>query len=179
MQIRENGKKNKFVDFQPVLGSSFVTSIAIGYYQSKHPLRAQEMDKNDAVSQSTEPAILESTGDTESRNSNSQRIGLLKTLWRGEAPLVITYWLFGFVGSLVIYGISTELFNVTSSKLVKLSMLAVIVAYQAFVTVSIWRASKKYKGKRGYAVLAQVAVFFGWFSSIPKIILAVLQVVAG
>lgn len=137
------------------------------------------MDKNDAVSQSTEPAIFESTGDTESRNSNSQRIGLLKTLWRGEAPLVITYWLFGFVGSLVIYGISTELFNVTSSKLVKLSMLAVIVAYQAFMTVSIWRASKKYKGKRGYAVLAQVAVFFGWFSSIPKIILAVLQVVAG
>jgi hypothetical protein len=136
------------------------------------------MDKNDAASQSTEPAILESTGDTESLNSNSQRIGLLKTLWRGEAPLVITYWLFGFVGSLVIYGISTELLNVTSNKLVKLSILAVIVAYQVFVTVSIWRASKNYKGKRGYAMLAQAAVFLGWFSSTPKIILAILLVVA-
>jgi hypothetical protein len=137
------------------------------------------MARNDEASQSAEPEILERTGDTESLNSNSQPIDFLKTLWRGEAPLVITYWLFGFVGSLVIYGISTELFNAASSKLAKLSLLASIVAYQVFVTVSIWRASKKYKGKRGYAVLAQVAVFFGWFSSIPKIILAVLQVVAG
>lgn len=136
------------------------------------------MDKNDAASQSIEPANLECTGDRESLNSNSQRMGLLKTLWRGEAPLVITYWLFGFVGSLVIYGISRELSNATSNKVAKLSILASIVAYQVFVTVSIWRASKKYKGKRGYAVLAQTAIFLGWFSSIPKIILAVLLVVA-
>ncbi len=136
------------------------------------------MEKTDAASQSADPANLESTGDTENPNGNSQRIGLLTTVWRGDAPLVITYWLFGFVGSLVIYGISTELFNATSNKLAKLSILAVIVAYQVFVTVSIWRASKKYKGKRGYAVLAQTAVFLGWFSSIPKIILAVLLVVA-
>jgi hypothetical protein len=136
------------------------------------------MDKTDATSRSTGPAILESTGKSESLNSNSQLIGLLKTLWRGDIPLVITYWLFGFVGSLVIYGISTELFNATSNKLVKLSMLAAIVAYQVLVTVSIWRASKKYKGKRGYAVLAQTAVFLGWFSSVPKIILSVLLVVA-
>ena len=136
------------------------------------------MEKNDAASQSADPANLESTGDTETLNSNSQRIGLLKMLWRGEAPLVITYWLFGFVGSLVIYGISTELFNAIGNKLAKLSILAVIVGYQVFVTVSIWRSSKKYKGKRGYAVLAQTAVFLGWFSSIPKIILSVLLVVA-
>lgn len=136
------------------------------------------MEKIDAASQSADPANLESTGGTEIPNGSSQRIGLLTTLWRGEAPLVITYWLFGFLGSLVIYGISTELFNATSSKLARLSILAVIVAYQVFVTVSIWRASKKYKGKRGYAVLAQIAVFLGWFSSIPKIILAVLLVVA-
>jgi len=136
------------------------------------------MEKNDAASQSADPANLASTGDKESLNSNSQRKGLLKTLWLGEAPLVITYWLFGFVGSLVIYGLSTELFDAINNKLAKLSIVALIVAYQVFVTVSIWRASKKYKGKRGYAVLAQAAVFLGWFSSIPKIILAVLLVVA-
>jgi hypothetical protein len=137
------------------------------------------MARNDAASESAEPEILERTDDTESLNSNSQPTGLLKTLWRGDAPLVITYWLFGFLGSLVIYGISTELFNAASSKLSKLLLLAFIVTYQVFISVSIWRSSKKYKGKRGYAVLAQVAVFLGWFSSIPKIILAVLQVVTG
>lgn len=136
------------------------------------------MARNDEASQSAEPANLESIGDKKSLHSNSQPIGLMKTVWRGDAPLVITYWLFGFLGSLVIYGISTELFNAASSKLAKLSLLAFIVAYQVFATVSIWSASKKYKGKRGYAVLAQVAVFLGWFSSIPKIILAVLQVFA-
>jgi hypothetical protein len=136
------------------------------------------MARNDAASQSAEPETLGRTDDIESLNSNSQSTSLLKTLWRGEAPLVITYWLFGFLGSLVIYGISSEFFNAASGKLAKLSLLAFIVTYQVFVTVSIWRASKKYKGKRGYVVLAQAAVLLGWFSSIPKIILAVLQVVA-
>lgn len=136
------------------------------------------MDPNDAANQSVEPANSESTGDAESLNSNSQRIGLLKTLWSGEAPLVITYWLFGVVGGLVIYGISTELISATSSKLAKFLILEFIVAYQVFVTVSTWRASKKYKGKRGYAVLAKIAVFLGWFFSIPSIILSVLLLVA-
>jgi hypothetical protein len=137
------------------------------------------MARNNAISQPAEPANSKKLGDTESLNSTSQPISLLKTLWRGEVPLVITYWLFGFLGSLVIFGIPTEIFNAASSKLAKFSLLASIVAYQVFVTVSIWRASKKYKGKRGYAILARVAIFLGWFSSIPKIILAFLQVVAG
>ena len=111
-------------------------------------------------------------------NIPPKQAGLLKTLWRGDAPLVITYWLFGFIGSLVIYTISTELLNTTGIKLAKLATFAFIVFYQVLVTVSIWRASKKYKGKRLYAVLAQTAVIVGWFSSTPKIILSLLLFIA-
>lgn len=127
--------------------------------------------------QSVEPASLSNQVNVEDLNVTSARVGLLKSLWRGDAPLVVTYWLFGFVGSLIIYGVSSEIFSATSSKLAKISTLAFMVSYQVFVSVSIWRASKKYKGKRHYAVLAQTAVILGFFSSLPNVILALLVMI--
>ena len=128
------------------------------------------MERNDAVKEPTVLANLEST--------EVQSKGLIKTLWCGEAPLVITYWLFGFVASVAIIVISREILSVTSNKLIHLMMLIFIVGYQVFASVSTWRASNKYKGKRGFAVLAQVAVLLGWLSAIPQIILAFFRAAA-
>ena len=117
---------------------------------------------------------METNTDTTSNSTDSESKGLLGDLWRGDVPLVITYWGFGVVGTLSIYGISSVIIEAYTNKFLALYLLAMMVFYQLFVSVSVWRSSKKYRGKNVYAILAQAAVFIGWFSSIPKVILQAL-----
>ena len=119
---------------------------------------------------------METNTDTTSNSTDSESKGLLGDLWRGDVPLVIAYWGFGVVGTLSIYGIASVIIEAYTNKFLALYLLAMMVFYQLFVSVSVWRSSKKYRGKNVYAILAQAAVFIGWFSSIPKIVLQVIQV---
>lgn len=117
---------------------------------------------------------METNTDTTSNSTDSESKGLLGDLWRGDVPLVIAYWGFGVVGTLSIYGIASVIIEAYTNKFLALYLLAMMVFYQLFVSVSVWRSSKKYRGKNLYAILAQAAVFIGWFSSIPKVILQAL-----
>ena len=117
---------------------------------------------------------METNTDTTSNSTDSESKGLLGDLWRGDVPLVITYWGFGVVGTLSIYWIASVIIEAYTNKFLALYLLAMMVFYQLFVSVSVWRSSKKYRGKNVYAILAQAAVFIGWFSSIPKVILQAL-----
>ena len=114
---------------------------------------------------------METNPDTTTNSNDLERNGLLGSLWRGNVPLVITYWGFGVVGTLSIYGIASVIIEAFTNKFLALYLLAMMVFYQLFVSVSVWRSSKKYQGKNVYALLAQAAVFIGWFSSIPNVIL--------
>ena len=118
---------------------------------------------------------METNTDTTNNSNDLESKGLLGDLWRGEVPLVITYWGFGVLGTLSIYGIASVIIEAYTNKFLALYLLAMMVFYQLFVSVSVWRSSKKYRGKNVYAILAQAAVFIGWFSSIPKIVLQVIQ----
>jgi len=120
---------------------------------------------------------METNPDTTTNSNDLERNGLLGSLWRGNVPLVITYWGFGVVGTLSIYGIASVIIEAFTNKFLALYLLAMMVFYQLFVSVSVWRSSKKYQGKNVYALLAQAAIFIGWFSSIPKVILQVILVI--
>lgn len=120
---------------------------------------------------------METNSDSTSTSNNSEGNGLLGNLWRGNVPLVITYWGFGVVGTLSIYGIASVIIESYTNKFLALYLLAMMVVYQLFISVSVWRSSKKYRGKNVYALLAQAAVFVGWFSAIPKVILQVILVI--
>ena len=111
-------------------------------------------------------------------NEVSSKSNLFKSTWNGEQPLVITYWLFGVVGTLLIYGVASALLEKIDDRQFKLTCLIFIVCYQIFASVSIWRSSKKYTGKRSFAALAQFAVFLGWFGAIPQIIMTVIYIIS-
>ena len=93
------------------------------------------------------------------------KANLLIVLWRGAAPLVITYWLFGVVITFIFAGVSRELMMVADSKLLQLCVLQFLLLYQIFISVAIWRSAKNYGGKVVYRRLAQVAVVISWFGS--------------
>jgi ABC-type transport system involved in Fe-S cluster assembly fused permease/ATPase subunit len=111
-------------------------------------------------------------------NEVSSKSNLFKSTWSGEQPLVITYWLFGVAGTLIVYGIASALLETIDDWQFKLTCLILIVCYQIFVSVSVWRSSKKYTGKRSFAALAQFAIFLGWFGATPQIIMTAIYIIS-
>lgn len=96
---------------------------------------------------------------------------LLYTLWRGKAPLVITYWIFGVLGCLALALLAKEISTEANGIIFKLIALPILVLYQVFISVSIWRSSDNYKRIKFCAILAKVAVIIGVITSIPRYIL--------
>lgn len=119
---------------------------------------------------------METNPDSTTSSNDLESNGLLGSLWRGNIPLVITYWGFGVVGTLLVYAMASVIIELYTNKFLALYLLTMMVFYQCFISVSVWRSSKKYQGKNVYALLAQAAIFIGWFSSLPKVILQVIQV---
>ena len=94
-----------------------------------------------------------------------------RTLWRGEIPLVRTYWVFGvfFYSLLAIPGYfivpampdSADL-EPSASFVFGMTAYAIFVfAYTVFISVAIWRSAGNFKGSEIWAVLARVMVVIG------------------
>lgn len=103
----------------------------------------------------------------------------LKALWRGEVALGKTYWLYGAVGSLLLFGIPGIIFGVSGlyERTDPVALFTLVIygfvlapAYTIFISVAIWRSSNNYHGNQLLAVLAKVAVVFGILSWINEFI---------
>ena len=79
-------------------------------------------------------------------------------LWRGNAGLAKTYWLWGGLPSIP-WGIALSLVD-PGSNIALLVVLALIV-YYVIVYVGIWRAASRYEGTKVWAILAKVLVSIG------------------
>src|SRR6267142_4194004 len=92
---------------------------------------------------------------------------LIKALWRGDVPLVKTYWLFGVaVGLLVnvafIYiEYQPAAFASAVGHVSVLGLAIFVFIYSAFISVAVWRSANKYQGLQTYVVLAKFAVISG------------------
>lgn len=86
-------------------------------------------------------------------------MNLIKQLWRGELPLVLTYWAYGVGGN-----IAMKLFLLTlavAMPVLALPVLLLSLIYSIFISVAIWRSANKYEGNRLWAILAKIAIIFG------------------
>ena len=102
-----------------------------------------------------------------------------ETLWRGEIPLVRTYWVFGVLFSsllaipsyLIVPAISNAPGSGPSASL-EYGMMAYavfVLAYTVFISVAIWRSAAKYKGSEIWAVLSRVMVVIGLIQAALRI----------
>lgn len=83
---------------------------------------------------------------------------IITKVWRGEAGLWRTYWLFGVAACLLL---GLPLGSVKPGSLSAVALATVFGAYLWWVNMGIWRASNKYDGPAVWAGLAKLAVVVG------------------
>jgi len=92
---------------------------------------------------------------------------LIKDLWRGDVPLVKTYWLFGvavgilFNVAFIYIEYQPAAFASAFGQVFVLGLAVFVFVYSAFICVAIWRSANKYQGLQRYTVLAKISVIFG------------------
>ncbi len=89
---------------------------------------------------------------------------MIGKLWRGEYSLVISYWLFGVLGSYVLVVILGVVVALTPSLGLAAAVWAGFLAYVVLTSVGIWRAAGKYTGPALWGFLARLAVVLGAIS---------------
>ncbi|KTC83356.1 hypothetical protein [Legionella cincinnatiensis] len=91
----------------------------------------------------------------------------LKKLWKGELSLVLTFWVFGVVISLILrllfYYINQNYiwFTIKFGSYPLYFLYGVSLIYSLFIWVAIWRSSNKYKGSQFWAAVAKLMVILG------------------
>jgi hypothetical protein len=101
----------------------------------------------------------------------AQSAGLFATHWRGNYSLAKSYWrngvlLFGLginLPLLILIVVALNIFQKQPALLlvVCLGEMALILAAYIWVLVGTWRAARKYKGPRIWAILAQIGMVMG------------------
>jgi len=103
-----------------------------------------------------------------------EKTSLVLDLWRGDVPLVKTYWLFGVVVG-ICFAITFAFIEYQSEGLSEgfgplfiIGLIVLYFVYVAFINVAIWRSSNKYKGPKRWAILAKVMVIVSWSALIRE-----------
>lgn len=83
--------------------------------------------------------------------------GFFGKLSNGDFGLSKTYWE---------YGVAVGIFlNVVTGFITSVWILAIVmliyIAYETLVLMGVWRASNKYEGRKGWAVLAKISTVLG------------------
>ncbi|MEZ5815056.1 MAG: hypothetical protein R3E13_10135 [Alphaproteobacteria bacterium] len=72
----------------------------------------------------------------------------LNQLWNGDIPLAHTFWLYYFIGMLVL--------RIPAQALGALGAL-IIIGWAGYMVLPIWRSADKYTGNKFFALLAKIA----------------------
>lgn len=94
-----------------------------------------------------------------------------KEMMAGKERLVITYWLWGVVGTMVVSFVLGFIAGLLGLPMVLVMVL--VLAYWAPVAMGIWKSSDAYKGNQIWAILAKVAVVLGalsWIWQVTQVI---------
>ena len=87
-----------------------------------------------------------------------------KSMMAGNERLVITYWVWGFLGTMIVsFGLG---FLFTMFGLPAMLAPLVTLLYWAPVAMGIWKSSDNYKGNSLWAILAKIAVVLGLISQL-------------
>lgn len=88
-----------------------------------------------------------------------------KKVFNGNERLVITYWVWGFVGSIVVV-ILTWVLLLLSGFFNPVALTILQLPWYIFIWVSIWRSAGNYQGPGYWAIIAKVMVVLGILGSI-------------
>ena len=103
-------------------------------------------------------------------------MNIVRSLWKGEIRLVITYWIYGVVGG-VVFNVLFALFESTGVYesdefgvlgVVGLLLLVSWIVYSVLVFVGIWRSANNYQGPGHWAALAKIMVVVGAVSVVVE-----------
>ncbi len=72
----------------------------------------------------------------------------LNQLWNGEIPLAQTFWLYYFVGILLLRIVANAVGPIGA---------IIILGWAGFMVLPIWRAADKYTGNKLFGLLAKIA----------------------
>jgi hypothetical protein len=92
---------------------------------------------------------------------------LIKDLWRGDVPLVKSYWLFGVVVGIffrIIFAYieyQAAIFYTALGAIFIFAFIIFVFAYSIFISFAIWKSANKYQGQQRYAILAKISVIIG------------------
>jgi len=92
-----------------------------------------------------------------------------KQLWRGEVPLVTTFWVYGVLARAILFLIPNSVLMVRQERgmtfageeFVILGLLCFEFAYDTLLAVGTWRAAGKYTGWVWWSRLARLSVLWG------------------
>ena len=108
-------------------------------------------------------------------------MGLIKLLWVGKVPLVISYWVFIVFAGLLLKMANVALTGISSPSQVMVWLMVWFYSFQVvyliFITISVWRAAGAYVGKPIYANLAKLVVGLSLFFALPQVVLAAIEFV--
>ena len=80
-------------------------------------------------------------------------------LWRGEVPLEITYWGWGFIfGAALRLSMLVGLLLTGRNVAVGVGVLIIYLAYVVFMIVAVWRSAGRYSGPRIWRDLARISI---------------------
>lgn len=87
-----------------------------------------------------------------------------KSMMAGNERLVITYWVWGVIGTFVVSFVLGFIGGLLGLPLVVAPLLTLV--YWIPVAIGIWKSSDNYKGNSLWAILAKVAVVLGVISQL-------------
>jgi hypothetical protein len=73
----------------------------------------------------------------------------------------VPYWVFGWIGGFVVTAVFLLVVYGINHLIAALLALLGLLGWQVFISVAIWRSAGKYKGAKGWAVLARAVVVLG------------------
>lgn len=94
-------------------------------------------------------------------------MGIIGSVWRGEASLAGAYWGWGVVIGSLMTIVALAISVASESIAAAVGMATFLSFYCAWTTVGIWRSAVTYRGPRLWAVLARIAsvavmLLFAW-----------------
>jgi hypothetical protein len=108
------------------------------------------------------------------RIEGGRMMDLVRYLWRGDVPLVKTYWLFGVAGGFLFrialryIEYQGRAFESGLAPILVLGLVLLSFSYTAFICVAIWRSANKYQGLKRYPILAKFIVIWGAMATIKS-----------
>ena len=103
------------------------------------------------------------------RSKKADNANFFVKFWNGDLSLPMSYWLVGVVFSLVVGFVIGVI--VIAAGLHEDAMFGFLIPWYVYTTVGIWRSSNKYKGPKGWAILAKVAVILGAISFLSDLLM--------